>query len=227
MKIVPYETHAGEYDDWFRDNRFAYESELEAVRELLPGAGTGVEIGVGTGRFAGALGIPFGVEPSRSMGRIARKRGIAVIGGIAEALPFREGRFDFALMVTVLCFLDDAEGSLREAHRVLAPAGSLVLAFIDRESPIGRIYEERKSESLFYRDATFYSAPEVETLLGKAGFRAIAFRQTIFQAPEGMVRRDPVREGHGYGCFVAVRADKQGGSYSPENGRLTLSRKEG
>ena len=138
MKIEPYEQHAGEYDDWFSKNRFAYESELEAVRMLLPGEGKGVEIGVGTGRFAGELGITLGLEPSPSMGKIAGKRGIVVIGGIAEAPPFRDGRFDFALMVTVLCFFDDAEGSRREARRVLAPSGSLVLAAIDRESPVGR-----------------------------------------------------------------------------------------
>ena len=208
MKIEPYEQNAGEYDDWFSRNRFAYESELEAVRTLLPRQGTGVEIGVGTGRFAGELGITLGVEPSRSMGNVARKRGIAVICGIAEALPFRDGRFDFALMVTVLCFFDDAEGALREAHRVLAPAGSLVLAFIDRNSPVGAMYEQRKGDSLFYRSATFYPALEVATLLRNAGFRTLAFRQTIFQAPGGMDRTDPVREGHGDGCFVVVRADK-------------------
>jgi SAM-dependent methyltransferase len=208
VKIEPYEQHAAEYDDWFSRNRFAYESELEAVRMLLPREGRGVEIGVGTGRFAGALGITLGVEPSPSMGNIARKRGVSVICGIAEALPFGDGRFDFALMVTVLCFFDDAEGALREAHRVLVPTGSLVLAFIDRGSPVGRMYEQRKNESLFYRNATFYSAPEVATLLRKAGFGATAFHQTIFQAPGGMDAVDPVREGHGQGCFVVVRADK-------------------
>ena len=142
------------------------------------------------------------------MRKIARERGIAVIGGIAEALPFRDGRFDFALIVTVLCFFDDAEVSLREVYRVLTPTGSLVLAFIDRDSPVGRTYEEGKGESLFYRDATFYTAAEVATLLRNAGFGDLAFHQTIFQAPGGMAKRDPVLEGHGDGCFVVVRADK-------------------
>jgi len=208
VKIEPYEQHAGEYDDWFSRNRFAYESELQAVRMLLPKGGTGIEIGVGTGRFAGELGIPLGVEPSPSMRKIARERGITVIGGIAETLPLRDGRFDFALMVTVLCFFDDAEGALREACRILAPTGSLVLAFIDRDSPVGKTYEERKSENLFYRNATFYTAAEVATLLGNTGFRTLSFHQTIFHAPGGMSKVDPIRKGHGDGCFVVVRADK-------------------
>jgi SAM-dependent methyltransferase len=207
-KIGAYEEHAGEYDGWFAENRFAYESELQAVRMLLPRSGAGVEIGVGTGRFAGKLGIRFGVEPSKSMRTIARDRGILVVGGSAEALPFRDGRFDFAVMVTVLCFLDDPDAAMREACRVLTPSGSLVVAFIDRDSPLGKKYNARKDESVYYRQATFHSAGEVTELLSRAGFRTLAFRQTIFGDPGAMTGMDSVREGFGEGCFVVVRADK-------------------
>ncbi len=206
----PYEDHAEAYDGWFDENRFAFESELRAVRFLLPRGGTGVEVGVGTGRFAGELGIAIGVEPSRSMRRIARERGISVIAGVAEALPFRDGRFDFVLLVTVLCFLDDAVASLREARRVLNPSGSLVIGFLDRDSPVGKTVEDRKDESPYYRHATFYSAREVASLLERAGFASMSFVQTIFRDPAGMDGPDPVREGHGQGCFVVVRADRDG-----------------
>jgi hypothetical protein len=54
----------------------------------LPKSGTGVEIGVGTGRFAEPLGIRVVIEPSKAMRRMAQKRGIEVIDGVAESLPF-------------------------------------------------------------------------------------------------------------------------------------------
>lgn len=208
-KIAPYETHANDYDDWFSRNGFAYRSELEAVRRLLPPGGRGIEIGVGTGRFAGELGVGLGVEPSRSMRILARRRGIAVVGAKAEALPFGDGRFDFALMVTVLCFFDDAPGALREAHRVIAPGGALIVAFIDRATPLGRKYDEGKGETVYYRQAIFYSAGEVTAMLRRAGFGKLAFLQTIFGDPGGLTAMDAVREGHGEGCFAVVRADKQ------------------
>jgi len=45
-KIQPFEEYATEYDDWFVKNKFVYEAELRAIRDLLPKRGTGLEIGV-------------------------------------------------------------------------------------------------------------------------------------------------------------------------------------
>ena len=52
MTVEPFEQYTGKYEEWFERNMFAYEAELHAVRWLLPKSGTGMEIGVGTGRFA-------------------------------------------------------------------------------------------------------------------------------------------------------------------------------
>ncbi|MDP8299697.1 MAG: SAM-dependent methyltransferase, partial [Candidatus Tantalella remota] len=64
------------YDAWYDENRFAYLSELEAVRKVLPEEGYGLEIGVGSGRFAAPLGIAKGIDPSKKMVELARERGV-------------------------------------------------------------------------------------------------------------------------------------------------------
>ena len=129
-KIKPFEEYTTQYEDWFERNKFVYRSELQAIRIQLPEKGEGVEIGVGTGRFATLLGIKHGVEPSAKMREIAKQRKIDVIDGEAEKLPFGDSRFDYLLMVTTICFLDDILGSLKEAYRVIKPGGFIIIGFI-------------------------------------------------------------------------------------------------
>jgi ubiquinone/menaquinone biosynthesis C-methylase UbiE len=120
-----------------------------------------LEVGVGTGRFAEPLGIRTGVEPARAMAEIARKRGIDVHEARAEALPFQDESFDFLLMVTTICFLEEPLQALAEAKRVLKPGGAIIIGMIDRNSPLGKDYERRKATSKFYKYARFLSADQV------------------------------------------------------------------
>lgn len=104
MNTHPFEQHIERYEEWFAKHPLVYQAELRAVKWLAPQHAAGVEIGVGTGRFAEPLGITIGLEPAKAMGAEARKKGIVVVDGVAEALPFKAEQFDFALMVTTLCF---------------------------------------------------------------------------------------------------------------------------
>lgn len=179
------------------------------MRRALSRRGRGVEIGVGGGRFAEPLGITVGVDPSVGMGAVARSRGIDVVCGVAEELPFVDGSFDCALMVTVLLFLDDPGASIDEVSRVLRGGGIFVLAFIDRRSLLARHYAMRRDErDSSFRDARFYGVGEVERFLRNGGFRRLAFFQTIFHLPDEFGEVEPVREGYGRGSFVVVRAIK-------------------
>ena len=207
-KIQPFEKNVERYEEWFDRYPLAYASELEAVRALLPKRGDGLEVGVGTGRFAVPLGVREGIEPSGAMARLAVERGVNVRSGTAEALPCKDGSFDYLLMVVTVCFLDDVYLAFREAHRVLRPGGQALIGFIDRVSPLGRAYEKLRDENVFYRDATFFSTDEVVFHLSEAGFGEFVFRQTIFGHPAEMREADPVRSGYGEGSFVVVRGRK-------------------
>jgi SAM-dependent methyltransferase len=203
-----FEQYASEYDDWFDQHEMVYRSELAAVEICLPQAGRGIEIGVGTGRFASPLGIKVGVEPDRAMAARAKNRGIQVVRGYAEALPIVTASFDFALMVTVLCFLADPMLALREASRILEPHGRLIIGLIDPDSPLGRSYEAQKEKSKFYRQARFLPIHQVLDWLAALGYNNPEIRQTVFQAPPDSKAPEPVREGYGAGAFIVMAAQK-------------------
>ncbi|RKY86608.1 SAM-dependent methyltransferase, partial [candidate division KSB1 bacterium] len=206
-KIGPFEKYTGRYDNWFERNYSAWKSELNGIKKHLPEKKKGIEIGVGSGRFAEPLNIRFGIEPSRKMGKIAKDRDIVIINGIAEKLPIKTSVFDFALMVTTICFLDDIALSFREIYRILKPDGKFIIGFIDRNSPVGKIYENHKFENVFYKEATFYTVMDVVTYLKKAGFEKFFYSQTIFNNLSEIKNIEPVKDGFGEGSFVIIRAE--------------------
>jgi SAM-dependent methyltransferase len=204
----PFEKYAEEYEAWFEKNPWAYNSEVEALRTQLPASGLGVEIGVGSGRFAGPLGIKVGVDPSASMRALAERRGIRGMDAKAEKLPFEDASFDYVLMVTTICFLDDVLAAFREVIRILKPEGVFVIGFVDKDSVLGRQYQEKKDKSKFYRSARFYSPGEVTSMAREAGFKRFSYVQTLFGSIREMDRTDSLKEGVGHGSFVVIKAGK-------------------
>lgn len=207
MKMNVFEEAAIEYDEWFETHEWVYKSEVEAIKNLIPETGEGIEIGVGTGRFSIPFGIKVGVEPVRAMAEIARKRGITVYEAKAEHLPFQDNSFDFALMVTTLCFLENPLQALQEAKRILRPSGKLIIGMLDEESPLGRLYIEKRMESKFYKDARFYSVNQVLDWLKKLAFDNLQTVQTIFKNPDKIQSLEPIEEGFGKGFFVVISAE--------------------
>lgn len=207
-RVAPFEAHTERYEAWFDEHEGAYRSELTALQRLVPDPGFGLEIGVGTGRFGAPLEMAVGLDPSSSMLTYARERGIDVVTGVAEALPFPNGTFDTALMVTTICFVDDLVRAFTEANRVLASDGRLVVGYIDRESPLGRQYQATKDENPFYRDATFFSTEAVFDALEAAAFTDRTVTQTLFTGLGELDAPEPVEDGYGKGSFVAIRATR-------------------
>ncbi len=204
--MEPFERYTERYEDWFERNRSAYKSELKAVDELLPDEGEALEVGVGTGRFSEPFSVEHGIDPSLKMLKIARERGIKVVQGTGEELPFEGESFDRVLIVTTICFFEEPKKALEEAKRVLKPGGAIIIGFIDRESPIGRRYQEKKEENVFYREAVFFSAQEVTELLEDVGFKDLSYVQTLFGVETREVEEP--KKGCGEGSFVVIGAKK-------------------
>jgi len=207
-KTEPFKNYHHRYDDWFIRHATAYQSELLAVRALLPWSGFGLSIGVGTGRFASPLGIQVGIDPAREVLDYAENRGISIARAVAEALPFADKSFDYALSVTTICFVDNATTMLSEAFRVLKPGGQLVIGFIDRSSKLGQHYQAHQAENVFYRDAIFYSANEVEQLLKDTGFIDPVWVQTLSKTLDETNDIEPLCAGYGQGAFVTVKVNR-------------------
>jgi ubiquinone/menaquinone biosynthesis C-methylase UbiE len=206
--IEVFETFHRRYGKWFAKHQWVYRSEIEAVSRLIPQGGLGLEVGVGTARFATPFAVAVGLDPSRAMASIPKKKGIEVVRGVGENLPFAAETFDFVLLVTTICFVEDPRTTLKEARRVLKDHGFVIVGLVDKNSTLGRFYESRKEASVFYRAATFYSVDQVRDWFTELSFAHLSAYQTVFQPLDRIQRMEPIREGYSQGGFVALRATK-------------------
>ncbi len=205
---------AKRYDDWFEsdEGKIIFQIELDCLRKLIKVEHENwCEIGVGTGRFAQALGIKFGIDPSMNVLEFARQRGINVIQASSENLPFPNDSFDGLLMVVTLCFLDNPVASFYEAYRVLRKGGVLALGFVPADSEWGQKYiREAKEGHPFYSSAKFYTIDEARKIAEHAGLMCIGGRSCLFASPDNTINYESSIEGLISGAgFVAIKFSKK------------------
>jgi SAM-dependent methyltransferase len=208
-KTDPFDKYSGDYEKWFETNIHAYESEIRAVSHFIPEKGRGVEIGIGSGLFAQPLGISEGIDPSLEMRKIANSRGLHTQHGVAENIPLEDKSYDYALMVTTICFVDDPEKSVDEIWRILKDGGRIIIGFVDKNSKIGQVYQQNKQYSTFYKNAKFFSSEEMKHLLEEKGFTGIEFVQTLYGNLKEIKYVQEYKEGYGEGSFVVVKGEKR------------------
>ena len=201
-----FDRHSKEYDYWYDKNRFVYLSELKALKKVLPTFGKGLEIGVGTGRFAKPLGITFGLDPSAEMLGIANERGIKTRWGFGEDLPFWHDKFDYVAIIISLCFVNDPVKVLEESFRVLKSNGRIVLGIVDKNSFLGKFYQKKKS--IFYKQAKFFGIKDLSKMLSDSGFKKINYYQTIFDLLGNISSIQEPIKGYGKGGFVVISGQK-------------------
>ncbi|MCD6409903.1 MAG: class I SAM-dependent methyltransferase [Candidatus Verstraetearchaeota archaeon] len=196
------------YDKWYDKYPVIAENELKLLRSI---AGDfkrpALEVGVGTGFFARELSLDVGVDPSINMLKAARFKGIEVIRGVGEWLPFNSSCFETVFIIATLCFVDDPKKVLREVNRVLRNHGTLVTCIIPRDSSWDRWYKEVK-RSPFYEVADFFTVEKAKKLLGESGFEVADAQGVLgFKPGEEPRPEKPSRELGDFG-FVCIKALK-------------------
>jgi len=210
-----FNTFAEKYDKWY-DKPFgktAFNLENECIKSLCKNLeGPFLEIGVGTGRFAVALKVNYGIDKSVEVLKFAKERGLEVIRGEVESLPFVDASFSAAFLIVTLCFVDDPLKVLKEASRVLKNGGFVILGLILKESPWASFYEKKGEEgNVFYKIAWFYTINELKSMLKNADLQISEVRSTILQPPtEEPLHFEFSREGYYKKAgFVAIKTQKR------------------
>ncbi|MGD8760416.1 MAG: class I SAM-dependent methyltransferase [Anaerolineales bacterium] len=197
-----------DYDRWFDLNPDVLKAEARLLRTLLPDEGRGIEVGAGTGRFTSELRIPYAVEPSFNMAGLARSRGVQVCQAFGESLPFPSGFFDYAVLVTVLCFVHKPRLVINECRRVVRDRGCLLVGMLDPKSELGALYEAKKNEDVFYRVASFHALDQIQSILREARFELLECAQTVLGIPYQTSGWEGLKTGSGEGAFVGLLARK-------------------
>jgi ubiquinone/menaquinone biosynthesis C-methylase UbiE len=182
-----FDSYARRYDAWYDEpfGRSAFNLEVACIESLCKNLKPPfLEVGVGTGRFAQALKIEFGIDVSTGVLKFAKQKGIVVIKGDGEMLPFVDSFFGAVSIIVTLCFVEEPLKVLKEASRVVKKDGAVILGLIFEESPWASFYKEKgDAGNVFYRIAKFYSLEELKTIVGKAGLKIAEVNSTMFQAP--------------------------------------------
>ncbi|MBN1118225.1 MAG: class I SAM-dependent methyltransferase, partial [Bacteroidales bacterium] len=207
MENNPFEIFTAEYESWFKENNNFFQSELLALKQVVPTEKKGIEIGIGSGIFAEKLNIKFGIDPSENMLKLARQRNLTVDYGFAENLPYPDNSFDFSVFITSICFISNPSKALQEAHRVIKQNGELIIAFIDKESSLGQILTAEKKDSKFYSTANFYSVKEIISFIESCNFAVSEIFQTLTDLKKTEIEQ-PLK-GFGKGSFVVIKGNKK------------------
>jgi SAM-dependent methyltransferase len=165
--------------------------------DLHPGK-TVLDLAAGTGKLTAPLvarGLRvIAVEPSEAMLAVLREAAPAAeaLAGTAESIPLPDGRADAVTVAQAFhWFANDA--ALAEIHRVLAPGGTLALAWNRRDltAPAHALLEEVMARSVGdtprHRDGDWERAVHASPLFEPLAATELPNDQP--QTPEGLVER--------------------------------------
>jgi ubiquinone/menaquinone biosynthesis C-methylase UbiE len=159
-----------------------------------------LDVGCGDGALASNIArrgaIVTGLDADSVMIAGARRRAeiedtqLHLVEGQAEKLPFNNAAFDLVVVVTVLCFVRDAERAFMEMARVLKPGGRLVIGELGRWSLWAA---QRRIRGWLgdptWRAAMFRTTAELRALVEAAGLSVIEIRGATYYPPCSLAAR--------------------------------------
>ncbi|SMB96526.1 Methyltransferase domain-containing protein [Thermanaeromonas toyohensis ToBE] len=139
------------------------------ISRHMPSGSQILDVGCGDGWLAEELPQYCwkGVELDPVLLRRALAKGIAVVAGRAEELPFANGSFDGVCLLDVLEHLVDDRKAVEEAWRVLK-WGGLLFVSVPLHPALWSAHDEMCGHFRRYRKK------ELRRMLGECGFRVVA-----------------------------------------------------
>ena len=225
-----FDGYAQQYDKWFMENSNLFESELRLFKKALGDITDKklLSVGCGSGLFESYIDCSQleGIEPSRDMGEIAKKRGVNVICyGMIEDAELPENQYDIIYFNGSSSYMEDLEPVYRKSLAALKKGGKLILLDVPKESAFGFMYLLGKSLGTYeheYLEGTmptlpyplalassgvWHSTEEKIEVLKKLGVTKFTFYQTLLKNPM-YTNEEPEQVADGYksGGYVAIIA---------------------
>jgi SAM-dependent methyltransferase len=147
---------------------------LPRLLELLPPPGRAtLDVGCGEGRTGRAL-LALGhrvvaVDSSPAMVALAAETQEALVAD-AAALPFPDGSFDLVTAFMSMMDMDDPDGAVREAGRVLEPGGRFCFCITHPINTAGR-FEAREPDAPFRIRGSYFEERRADETWERDGIR--------------------------------------------------------
>jgi SAM-dependent methyltransferase len=159
------------HDSYWRFHRDAFLSLLPRPGRLT------LDLGCGEGRLARdlkALGhtvLAFDSSVSMVETALAADPDLEVVQADASRLPLPDGAADLAVAFMSLMDMDDMDGSVREAARVVEPGGTLVLAVVHPVNSAGAFADREDADSPFVISESYFERRRYADTMERDGLR--------------------------------------------------------
>ncbi len=143
----------------------AYAWVPERVRVLDVGTGAGEALGYHAARGCEAVGM----DPDENVARIAQEKGIRIKIGLFANTDFAAGSFDYITMNQVIEHFVDPIQVMKEASRLLAPGGRLIMGTPNYRCFFARLFGARWIHWHIPYHIHFFSRASMEKAASLAG----------------------------------------------------------